>query len=137
MSSGLWDYRDSVWEYRESTWTLDGDLVGYEVVATDGRLGTVVRASSSSAAVYLVVDVVVDAARAGAGLRLVPAGAVASMDHEGRTVRIDPHRGRGDGRPALRARARRRAARRARRLLRRPGPAQTYSRSSSKWTVTA
>ena len=89
MSSGLWDYRDSVWEYRESTWTLDGDLVGYEVVATDGRLGTVVRASSSSAAAHLVVDVVVDAARAGAGLRIVPAGAVASMDHEDRTVRID------------------------------------------------
>ena len=55
----------------------------------DGRLGTVVRASSSSAAAYLVVDVVIDAARAGAGLRLVPAGAVASMCHEDRTVRID------------------------------------------------
>ncbi|WP_416952905.1 hypothetical protein ACNKF0_13630 [Nocardioides sp. T5] len=85
MSSGLWDYRDSVWDYRESTWTLDADLVGYEVVASDGHLGTVVRASSSSAAAYLAVD----AARAGAGLRLVPAGAVASMDHDDRTVRID------------------------------------------------
>lgn len=93
MSSGLWDYRGSVWDYRESTWTLDRDLVGYQVMASDGPLGTVVRASSSTAAAYLVVDVVIDvvidAARAGAGLRLVPAGAVASMNHEDRTVRID------------------------------------------------
>lgn len=111
MSSGLWDYRDSVWDYRESTWTLDGDLVGYEVMASDGHLGTVVRASSSSAAAYLVVDVVVDPASAGAGLRLVPAGAVASMNHDDRTVRIDltgvevtaapPYEGELDG--ALRA----------------------------------
>lgn len=84
MSGGLWDYRDSVWDYRESTWTLDRDLVGYEVEAPDGRLGVVVRASSSSAAAYLVVD----AAPGIAGLRLVPAGEVTSMHHDGRTVRI-------------------------------------------------
>ena len=84
MSSGLWDYRDSVWDYRESTWTLDRDLVGYDVEAPDGRLGVVVHASSSSAAAYLVVDAV----PVSTGLRLVPAGAVDSMDHDGRTVRI-------------------------------------------------
>jgi hypothetical protein len=84
MSGGLWDYRDSVWDYRESTWTLDRDLVGYEVEAPDGHLGVVVSASSSSAAAYLVVD----AGPAIAGLRLVPAGAVTSMHHDGRTVRI-------------------------------------------------
>jgi hypothetical protein len=84
MSSGLWDYRDSVWDYRESTWTLDRDLVGYEVEAPDGRLGVVVRASSSTDAAYLVVDAVV----ATTGLRLVPAGVVTSMHHDGRTVRV-------------------------------------------------
>ncbi len=84
MSSGLWDYRDSVWDYRESTWTLDRDLVGYEVEAADGHLGVVARASSSSAAAYLVVD----AGPPIAGPRLVPAGAVTSMHHDGRTVRI-------------------------------------------------
>ena len=84
MSSGLWDYRDSVWEYRESTWTLDRDLVGYDVEAPDGRLGVVVRASSSSDVAYLVVD----AGPEITGLRLVPAGAVTSMHHDGRTVRI-------------------------------------------------
>ena len=83
---GLWDYRDSVWEYRESTWTLDSDLVGYEVVAADDRIGRVVRASGSSAEAYLVVDAAAPAVR---GLRLVPAGAVASLRHEDRTVRID------------------------------------------------
>jgi hypothetical protein len=83
MSGGLWDYSDSVWDYRESTWTLDRDLVGYEVEAPDGHLGVVVRASSASAAAYLVVD----AGPAVAGLRLVPAGVVTSMQHDGRTVR--------------------------------------------------
>jgi hypothetical protein len=85
MSGGMWDYRCSVWDYRESTWTLDSDLVGYGVEAPDGNLGTVVRACSTSAAAYLVVD----AAPTVAGLRLVPAGAVVSMDHDDRTVRID------------------------------------------------
>lgn len=85
MCGGLWDYRDSVWEYRESTWTLDSDLVGYEVAAADATIGRVVRASSSSAAAYLVVD----ATPAVEGLRLVPARVVTSMRHDDRTVRID------------------------------------------------
>ena len=88
MTGGLWDYKDSVWDYRESTWTLDRDLVGYGVEAPDGHVGVVVRASSSSDAAYLVVD----AGPAMAGLRLVPAGAVLSMHHDGRTVRIAPTR---------------------------------------------
>jgi len=85
MSGELWNYRNSVWDYRESTWTLDRDLVGYEVEAHDGPLGVVVRASSPSAAAYLVVD----AAPSVGGLRVVPAGAVRSMHHAGRTVRVD------------------------------------------------
>ena len=85
MRGGLWDYRDSVWDYRESTWTLDSDIIGYDVAAAGDRIGRVVRASSSSAAAYLVVD----AAPAVAGLRLVPARAVTSMRHDDRTVRID------------------------------------------------
>jgi len=96
MSSGLWDYRDSVWDYRESTWTLDRDLVGYEVEAPDGRLGVVVRASSSSAAAYLVVDAVPPIT----GLRLVPAGAVTSMHHDGRRIRTVLTRGQLAAAPA-------------------------------------
>lgn len=96
MSGGLWDYRDSVWDYRESTWTLDRDLVGYEVEASDGRLGVVVRASSSSIAAYLVVD----AGPAIAGLRLVPAGTVTSVHHDGRTVRTVLTRGQLTAAPA-------------------------------------
>ena len=75
---------DIVWSYRDTTWSEDRDLVGYEVEAPDGHLGVVVRASSSSAAAYLVVD----AGPAVTGLRLVPAGAVTSIHHDGRTVRI-------------------------------------------------
>ena len=84
MTGGLWDYRDSVWDYRESTWTLDRDLVGYEVEAPDGRLGVVARASSSSPRPTWSST----PAPAIAGPRLVPAGAVTSMHHDGRTVRI-------------------------------------------------
>ncbi|NUS41485.1 MAG: PRC-barrel domain containing protein [Terrabacter sp.] len=83
--NALWSYRTSVCDYRESTWTLDSDLVGYVVEATDGRLGTVVRASSSSDVAYLVVD----GPSAAAGRRLVPARVVTSIRHDDRTVRID------------------------------------------------
>ena len=40
----LWDYRPRVWDYREATWTLDRDLDGYDVQATDGCVGTIDRA---------------------------------------------------------------------------------------------
>ncbi|MCY4727422.1 hypothetical protein NYO98_14130 [Nocardioides sp. STR2] len=82
--NALWNYRPSVWDYRESTWTLDSDLVGYEVEATDGRLGSVVRATSSPGAAHLVVDAV-----PAAGRRVVPALAVSSIRHDERTVRVD------------------------------------------------
>ena len=122
MTGGLWDYRDSVWDYRESTWTLDRDLVGYEVEAPDGHLGVVARASSSSPAAYLVVD----AGPPIAGPRLVPAGAVTSMHHDGRTVRIALDPGPARGRPGLRGRhPGRLRARRARPLLQEPRPPLT------------
>jgi hypothetical protein len=95
MTGGLWDYRASVLDYRESTWTLDRDLVGYRVESPDGPLGVVVRASSASAAAYLVVD----AGPAIAGLRLVPAGAVTSMHHDGRAVLIALTRGQVEAAP--------------------------------------
>ena len=44
--SNLWDYRPVVWDYRESTWTMDGDLIGYGVVATDGAVGTIDHATT-------------------------------------------------------------------------------------------
>ncbi len=84
--SNLWDYRPSVLDYRESTWTLDRDLVGYDVEATDGRIGTIHRAVSDPSGAYVVVE-------AGSWLpgakRLIPAAVIAELDHPGRTVRVE------------------------------------------------
>lgn len=82
--NALWNYRSSVWDYRESTWTLDSDLVGYGVEATDGHVGSVVRAASAPGTAHLVVD-----AAPAAGRRVVPALAVSSIRHDERAVRVD------------------------------------------------
>lgn len=83
--AGLWDYRSHVWDYRESTWTLDADLVGYAVDVTDGRAGRIADAASTSAGRYVIVEI----DDASEGVRVVPAGVVAELRHEDRTVRID------------------------------------------------
>ncbi|MDZ5623062.1 hypothetical protein SFC88_19645 [Nocardioides sp. HM23] len=80
----LWDYLTNVWDYRELTWTLDRDLLDYNVEATDGRVGTVVRAASGAFGAYLVVD----KSEVFAQARIIPAGAVTSLDHERRRVDV-------------------------------------------------
>ena len=84
--SNVWDYRESVWDYREHTWTLDSDLVGYDVDATDGRIGKIHHAASRTSDAFVVVDTgswISDARR------LIPAGAVTSLDHDRRRVQVD------------------------------------------------
>ncbi|MEU8295661.1 PRC-barrel domain containing protein [Micromonospora sp. NPDC048909] len=62
------------------------DLVGYRVEATDGRMGSIDRASDDTDARYLVVDT-------GPWILghkvLLPAGTVARVDHQTRTVHVD------------------------------------------------
>ena len=76
---------DIVWSYRDSTWSEDKDLVGYEVEADGGSIGTVDEASTEAAAQWLVVDT-------GFWIfgkrRLVPAGVVTGVDHDARTVLV-------------------------------------------------
>lgn len=38
------------------TWTMDGDLIGYGVAATDGDVGTIDHATTGAAGAYVVVD---------------------------------------------------------------------------------
>ena len=83
--SNMWDYPQCVWDYREHTWTLDSDLVGYDVDATDGRIGKIDHAASRTADAFVVVDT---DPRISDGKRLVPAGAVASLDHDRRRVQV-------------------------------------------------
>jgi hypothetical protein len=76
---------DTVWSYRDSTWSEDRDLVGYEVEADGGSIGTVDSASTETAAQWLVVDT-------GFWIfgkkRVIPAGVVVGMDHDARRVII-------------------------------------------------
>jgi hypothetical protein len=81
----VWDYRACVWDYRESTWTLDGDLVGYDVDATDGPIGSIERVANDAFGAYVVVDIV---GWSVGGKRLVPAGAISSLDHPSRLVHV-------------------------------------------------
>ena len=83
--SNVWDYRECVWNYRESTWTLDSDLLGYDVEATDGCLGKIAHVANGESGAYVVVDTcscIPDRKR------LIPAGAVDSLDHNHHLVRV-------------------------------------------------
>lgn len=72
------------WNYRESTWS-EGDVVGYDVHAVDGSIGTVAEATSDTDRAHIVVDT-------GFWIfgkkRLIPAGAVIKVDHDARTVTV-------------------------------------------------
>jgi hypothetical protein len=78
----------NVWVYRESLITdIDTatDLVGYEVEATDGRIGKIDKASTETSRRYLVVDT-------GFWIfgkkRLIPAGVVIRVDQNERKVSV-------------------------------------------------
>ena len=83
--NNVWDYRECVWSYRESTWTLDSDLLGYDVEATDGCLGRVAHVGCAESGAYVVVDTCscIREAR-----RLIPAGMIAALDHDHHLVRV-------------------------------------------------
>jgi hypothetical protein len=74
-----------MWAYRDSTWTQSQDLVGYDVEATDGSIGTIDKASYDASDAYVVVDT-------GFWIfgkkRLIPAGAIASVDHDSKSVHV-------------------------------------------------
>jgi hypothetical protein len=75
-----------MWTYRDTTWTADYDLVGYDVEATDGSIGSIDEATNESASSYLVVDT-------GFWIfgkkRLIPAGVVSAVDHESKSVHVN------------------------------------------------
>jgi hypothetical protein len=75
-----------MWTYRDPTWTVDYDLVGYDVEATDGSIGSIDEATNESASSYLVVDT-------GFWIfgkkRLIPAGVVSAVDHDSKKVHVN------------------------------------------------
>jgi hypothetical protein len=74
-----------MWTYRDKAWSEGGEVIGYEVEATDGSIGKIDEATSETDASYVVVDT-------GRWIfgkkRLIPAGAVFSVDHDAQTVMV-------------------------------------------------
>jgi len=73
----IWDFHDQ--------FDLDADVVGYGVEATDGSIGKVDEATYEVGNSYIVVDT-------GPWILgkkvLLPAGVIASVDHENETVSV-------------------------------------------------
>ena len=76
----------SIWEYRAGIPLSDRDLVGYDVEATDGRIGKIDETSNVIGHAHLVVDT-------GFWIfgkkRLIPAGVVERIDVKNETVHVD------------------------------------------------
>jgi hypothetical protein len=74
-----------VWTYREPSWATNRDLVGFDVEATDGSIGTIDKATYDASDAYVVVDT-------GFWIfgkkRVIPAGTVVGIDHESKTVQV-------------------------------------------------
>jgi hypothetical protein len=74
-----------MWAYRDATWTESSDVVGYDVEAEDGSIGSVDKATYDASDAYVVVDT-------GFWIfgkkRLIPAGVIVGVDHSARKVRI-------------------------------------------------
>ena len=73
-----------IWRYRDPAWGQD--LTGYDVEATDGSIGTIDESTNETDAAYVVVDT-------GFWIfgkkRLIPAGAITSVDADSRTVMVN------------------------------------------------
>jgi hypothetical protein len=76
---------DDLWRYRDSAWSEGDSVVGYDVEATDGSIGTVDEATSETDRGHLVVDT-------GPWIfgtkRLIPAGLVHAVDHDAGLIRV-------------------------------------------------
>src|SRR5919204_3954500 len=77
-----------IWTYEERAHAVGGlDLTGFDVEATDGQLGRVVRFHDEPSASYLVIDPGVTTTP---GRSVVlPAGVIDTVDVDGRRVRVD------------------------------------------------
>jgi hypothetical protein len=75
-----------LWNYRDTARTQTTDVVGFEVVATDGSIGKIDQATYDADASYLVVDT-------GPWIfgkrRMLPAGVIDRIDYDGRQVLVN------------------------------------------------
>jgi hypothetical protein len=75
-----------IWTYRESVWADGSNVVGYDVEAIDGDLGKIDESTTEAGRQHVVVDT-------GFWIfgkkRLIPAGAITSIDHEKERVTVN------------------------------------------------
>jgi hypothetical protein len=75
----------NVWRYRDNAWSDDSDLVGYDVEATDGKIGSIDESTTEADTAFVVVDT-------GSWIfgkkRMIPAGLVTRVDHDSKTVAV-------------------------------------------------
>lgn len=75
----------NLWVYREGTMSTGQDVVGYDVQAIDGSLGKIDGSTNEADDAHVVVDT-------GWWIfgkkRLIPAGAIAAVDHENQQVAV-------------------------------------------------
>lgn len=72
-----------MWSYRDTSLSQGGDLIGFDVVATDGSIGKVDAATYDVGESYLVVDT---RFWIFGKKRVLPAGVVDRVDHNDRKV---------------------------------------------------
>lgn len=75
-----------LWSYRNPAWLDGGDLVGYDVKATDGSIGEVEEAPQEDGHAGIVVET---GHLFFGKKRLIPAGAVLHVDHGTREVMVN------------------------------------------------
>jgi hypothetical protein len=79
--------KTTVWSYRSnlSSDVNAGNIIGYDVLATDGEIGKIDESSTDTTRQYLVVDT-------GFWIfgkkRMIPAGVITRVDHPERTVSV-------------------------------------------------
>jgi hypothetical protein len=75
----------TIWTYPSSDWATSQDLAGYDVEATDGSIGKIDESTAEADRRHIVVDT-------GFWIfgkkRLIPAGAITRVDHDGETVYV-------------------------------------------------
>ena len=73
----------AMWDFRDGVALSDAGIVGYDVEATDGRIGSIDESSADAGSAYIVVDT-------GFWIigkqRLLPAGVIERVDDSARRV---------------------------------------------------
>lgn len=75
-----------IWSYHFEGWNGDTDLVGYDVEASDGSIGSIDDSTNEADRQHVVVDT---GFWIFGNKRLIPAGAITRIEHSDKKVYVD------------------------------------------------